>query len=218
MNSINEEFDPLFDDVVNYIATKEYISIDEIKEHFNIGYNRSVRLLEQMEEMELVAWEIYGDPSRYKVILSLIKEMPKRVVKNPPQKPEVINVERSDKREIDNDFFEWMLGGVTVIIIMAVLYSCSGRSPAPKTDYCSDGEIAYVYAKKLISTHLKAPSTAKFASYYDIKPFQPNKCKFNFIGYVDAQNSFGAMIRTQFDATVRYDPNKDKYYLEHLKM
>ncbi|PHM69043.1 DNA translocase FtsK [Xenorhabdus kozodoii] len=218
MNPTNEELDLLFDDVVDYIAAKEYISIDEIKDFFDIGYNRATRLLEKMEEMEIVIWEFHNETSRYKVITSLVTEAQKRRRKKSTPKANIINTNNSNSEVLVTNFLGWIIGVVIFIIMIAVLHSCSGNSSAPETDYCSDDTTAYIYAKKFISTHLKAPSTAKFASYYDVKSSQPKECKFNFIGYVDAENSFGAMIRTQFEATVRYDKNKDTYYLEHLNM
>ncbi|MDC9615586.1 DNA translocase FtsK [Xenorhabdus khoisanae] len=216
---INDKvLDPLFDDAVEYVITKEYISINEIKDYFGMGYNRAALLLEQMEEMGIVIWGLHDETSQYKVTLPLAKEIPKRTIKKSTPKPDIINTNNSGGEILVADFLGWIIGGAIFIIMMLVLYSCSGNSSAPEVDYCSDDKVAYTYAKKFISTHLKSPSTAKFASYYDVKSSQPKECKFNFIGYVDAQNSFGSMIRTQFGATVRYDRNKDTYYLEHLNM
>ncbi|OKO99037.1 DNA translocase FtsK [Xenorhabdus eapokensis] len=219
MNSTNEELDPLFDDVVDFVMTKEYTSTNEIKEYFSIGYNRAALLLQQMEEMEIVAWECSGETSQYKIINPLTQKITKQKKKEP--NPRVFNTKQSDSGTLG----EWLMAGIgfiivifVFIVVVFVFVSCSNRSPAPEVDYCSDDKTAYSYAKKFISSHLKAPSTAKFASYYDVKSTQPEKCKFNFIGYVDAQNSFGAMIRTPFEAIVRYDQNKDAYYLERLDM
>ncbi len=61
---------------------------------------------------------------------------------------------------------------------------------------------AYVAAKKFIKQRLKAPSTAKFESV--------TKCKITDVGNnifyvhikVDAQNSYGAMIRKTFSVEV----------------
>ncbi len=61
------------------------------------------------------------------------------------------------------------------------------------------------YSQELIYDQLKAPSTAQFG---------PLKCyrdetQFLVIGYVDAQNSFGAMIRTDFKVTYIW-PHDDR--------
>lgn len=63
---------------------------------------------------------------------------------------------------------------------------------------------AFSHAKDAVKSQLKAPSTAKFADGYDKK----SKNKINddesviIQSYVDAQNSFGAMIRTHYRCTV----------------
>lgn len=63
---------------------------------------------------------------------------------------------------------------------------------------------AFEASKKEVGLQLKCPSTAKFASEFD----EGSKYKINddesvFIrSYVDAQNSFGASIRTNFQCTV----------------
>ncbi|WP_319940896.1 DNA translocase FtsK [Xenorhabdus littoralis] len=216
MGADDKTVDPLFDDAVEYAITKEYTSIDEIKDYLGIGYNRAALLLEQMEEMGIVAWEYDSEISRYKIITPLTQKITRQEKKEPS--PKVVNAKQSDSKVLGYGGFEWFMAGIGFVVIMFVFVSCSSRSPTPETDYCSDDKAAYSYAKKFISSHLKAPSTAKFASYYDVKSYKPTECKFNFIGHVDAQNSFGAMIRTKFNAVIRYDPDTDKYYLENLDM
>lgn len=59
--------------------------------------------------------------------------------------------------------------------------------------------------KKRISNHLKAPSTAKFPSYKEWSVAKGEANVYNVIGYVDSQNSFGAMIRETVGAMIQYD-------------
>lgn len=64
-----------------------------------------------------------------------------------------------------------------------------------------DGIVASVCAKTYIEESLKAPSTAKFPwSGGNVVPLGKNK--YTVENYVDAQNSFGAMIRTNYTCTV----------------
>ncbi|CDG20615.1 protein of unknown function [Xenorhabdus poinarii G6] len=216
MGADDKTIDPLFNDAVEYAITKEYTSTDEIKEHLGIGYNRAALLLEQMEEMGIIAWEYDSETSRYKVITPLAQKITKQEKKEPTTR--VANTKRNDSKILGYGGFEWLMAGIGFFVIMFAFISCSSRSLTSEVNYCSDDGVAYSYAKKLISSHLKAPSTAKFASYYDVKSHKLAECKFNFIGYVDAQNSFSAMIRTKFNVVVRYDPDTDKYYLENLDM
>jgi hypothetical protein len=62
-------------------------------------------------------------------------------------------------------------------------------------------------AEKITKKHLKSPSTAKFPSMSEYS-FSKDKGIATVKGFVDSQNSFGAMIRTNFIMT--YDVKNDK--------
>lgn len=66
--------------------------------------------------------------------------------------------------------------------------------------------IAYDKVKDYVKNTLKAPSTAKFPSKSDIKIIK-NKDVYIINGYVDAQNSYGAMIRTKYLASIKQVKN-----------
>lgn len=61
-----------------------------------------------------------------------------------------------------------------------------------------------MYSKREIEKQLKAPSTADFQSCFTAK-YIPSAEKHRFESYVDSQNSFWAMIRTNFVCFVTYD-------------
>ena len=63
---------------------------------------------------------------------------------------------------------------------------------------------AYVMAEGWVEDRLKAPSTAKFPNNYDEHTTKISENKFRINSYLDAENSFGAMIRTRFTAVVEY--------------
>lgn len=69
--------------------------------------------------------------------------------------------------------------------------------------------ICWSLAKDVISEHLKSPSTAKFPLYTneDIKYTYSNDI-YTVYGYVDAQNSFGATVRTEFYVTMKKSGTK----------
>lgn len=50
-----EALDPLFDQVVNFVAEKRKASISAVQRQFRIGYNRSARIVEQMEIQGIVS-------------------------------------------------------------------------------------------------------------------------------------------------------------------
>ncbi len=59
-----------------------------------------------------------------------------------------------------------------------------------------------------VEDRLKAPSSAEFCSMFDYK-VKRVKNKFTISGYVDAQNSFGAQIRSNFVAIYTWDGDTD---------
>lgn len=66
----------------------------------------------------------------------------------------------------------------------------------PLSYHCDPYDVSYL-GDRTIKAQLKAPSTAEFASFGDTKIFQ-RQDTITYISYVDAQNGFGAMIRSKF--------------------
>jgi len=67
------------------------------------------------------------------------------------------------------------------------------------------GEVdAFYISQQFVTKKLKAPSTAKFPwrSESTVKDLGNNR--YEVISYVDAQNSFGAMLRMHYKCTVEY--------------
>lgn len=83
------------------------------------------------------------------------------------------------------------------------------QEAASKAEYartCADGMTvgrAYGFLQRGVSLVLKSPSSAVFPSFTSIPFSRVGDCSFRFQGYVDSQNGFGAMIRSDFDVTVR---------------
>ena len=65
-----------------------------------------------------------------------------------------------------------------------------------------------VQVEQDVKNRLKSPSSAKFQDYHDYEYIRSGD-SFAVKGYVDADNSFGANIRTYFVATYDWDGNKD---------
>ena len=72
---------------------------------------------------------------------------------------------------------------------------------------------AYEDMQQNILDQLKAPSTATFCDYADCEFVVYDDGSIVVKGWVDAQNSYGAMLRTHFRSTVTYDAqgNADIY-------
>lgn len=63
---------------------------------------------------------------------------------------------------------------------------------------------AYVQAQALLSKYLKAPSTAKYPTDFTIASAKDNPNDFRVKGYVDSQNGFGAQIRSDWQADLKF--------------
>ena len=80
---------------------------------------------------------------------------------------------------------------------LIVLGSLKGKPDASKS-------LGYQYAKAAITRQLKAPTTAKFpASYEKGVIIQEVDGELHIAGFVESQNSFGAMIRSRWSARLK---------------
>lgn len=66
MKSGDWDFDPLFDQAVNFVAERRNASISSVQRQFRIGYNRAVRLIEQMEVIGVVS--VQGSDGKREVL------------------------------------------------------------------------------------------------------------------------------------------------------
>ena len=87
----------------------------------------------------------------------------------------------------------------------------------------SDGS-AYFYSEEFVKRGLKSPSTAKFPDYVMgvpdmsvIQVLNHHDDTYTVIADVDAQNSFGAMIRSQYVCKLHYSPKTGNWTLISLK-
>jgi len=78
--------------------------------------------------------------------------------------------------------------------------------------------MAYIMMEDFVKGRLKAPSTAKFPGILDGRSdhisYLGNQ-KYRINSYVDAQNSFGAMIRTRFSGVIE-QISRDRWVLRSL--
>lgn len=96
--------------------------------------------------------------------------------------------------EIKNTIFRTHISVVAVVFIIAIIVSLFATGGGSD----SDNRDAWVCAQDVVEEHLKSPSTADFCSYTEatITPLGNNR--YEIKGYVDAQNGFGAMVRSYF--------------------
>lgn len=72
-----------------------------------------------------------------------------------------------------------------------------------KLDANPPNDLADIICRDSVKNNLKAPSTAKFQSFLDDYIGYQGKGKFEVQTKVDAENSFGAMLRSTFDCKVQ---------------
>jgi len=91
----------------------------------------------------------------------------------------------------------------------------SAETTAPKVEH--DPLSAFVMSQTFVEKQLKAPATAKFPLYSESKVTDLGDGKYKVDSYVDAQNSFGAMIRTNYTCTLKY-VGDDKWQAEEVQL
>ncbi|WP_442596290.1 hypothetical protein ACSBPU_05545 [Parapusillimonas sp. JC17] len=85
---------------------------------------------------------------------------------------------------------------------------------------CTDKVMAFTMSRNFVKKALAAPSTVDFPSFTDdgVSASQTGRCKFRVSAYVDAQNSFGAMLRTRYTIDMEYLPDSNAWHGSNLKM
>lgn len=89
---------------------------------------------------------------------------------------------------------------------------------APARPAGPDTLTGQVMCEKFVTDRLRAPSTAKFAWGSDKVVTANADGSVTLRSFVDAQNGFGAQIRTRFTCTVREVPERQTWQLVSLDM
>jgi len=108
-----------------------------------------------------------------------------------------------------------VVASIAFFRIYNAVVSPSHKKTSSKADAPSDIEVcvtAHLYVKQL----LKAPSTAKFPPCDFGKVSRLGDKQYRYQSYVDAQNSFGAMVRTYYVVEMEYLGN-DEWKLKDIK-
>jgi flagellar basal body-associated protein FliL len=92
---------------------------------------------------------------------------------------------------------------LTIVVVFFVgVFVIGSNSTAEPGD---EKVIAYSKSQEYVKEQLKAPSSAVFPSYFEINVFYySNSDEYVVKAYVDAQNSYGAMLRKEYKSTLRY--------------
>ncbi len=115
-------------------------------------------------------------------------------------------------------------GGLIMMLILAAVIGGSCSKPEPPKDPNAwktedNSTMAYVMMQDFVKRGLKAPSTAKFPWMGDSQVIvaRSKDQTYTVYGYVDAQNSFGALLRSEYTGVVR-QVGEDQWELVNLKL
>jgi hypothetical protein len=70
---------------------------------------------------------------------------------------------------------------------------------------------------EFVKERLVAPSTAEFGKYSEDNVLVMENNQYGVLGYVDAQNSFGAMLRKEY-ACIMQDKGNDRWSLIEIEV
>ncbi len=103
------------------------------------------------------------------------------------------------------------------IFIFFAFGSSDDRTPEEK---CADGTTAFVMSQSFVEKRLRSPSTADFpyTSSEGVRMQYMGECTHKIWAYVDAQNAFGATIRTNYYTELQNKKGTDEWRLIDLKM
>jgi hypothetical protein len=106
---------------------------------------------------------------------------------------------------------------ITILVVVGLLlfiglFQGGGNGGNSSSSRSADdvGIAVSVTCENIVERQLKAPSTAKFSKYRE-STYTPSSTGGTYRGYVDAENSFGAMLRSEFTCT--YDKSTDNVRL-----
>lgn len=91
-----------------------------------------------------------------------------------------------------------IFAGLLVLAILVAIESSKPSKTDPKTE-------AWYVCKEFITRSLKAPKTAEFPRYQASNVSYMGSTEYNVSMYVDAENSFGALVRSYFICRVKKD-------------
>lgn len=106
-----------------------------------------------------------------------------------------------------NDWPTAIKFGFAVISIYAVAKCSDSTKEDPNADRSS---MAYIQCKDFVKSRLKSPASAEFPSYSSATVYKPSPDmqQYTVTAYVDAQNSFGANLRSRFICEIEWNGAK----------
>lgn len=108
------------------------------------------------------------------------------------------------------------VGCLTILGLLALVFAVPWEREAEDSPELRQAG-AEVVCKEYVSERLKAPGSAEFSRAAAL-PADYDWLEFTVTGTVDAQNSFGASLRSSYTCRVRLDPATSKWALLDLSI
>ncbi|MBQ6847031.1 MAG: hypothetical protein IJO61_07865 [Oscillospiraceae bacterium] len=102
-------------------------------------------------------------------------------------------------------------GSIFLAILVAIIVAVCLLTPSKERS--NEGYDVLVIAEKEVESKLKSPATAKFSSYNETKITNEGDA-WVVEGWVDAQNSFGATLRSEYIVRIVFDGD-ERYKVEY---
>lgn len=107
------------------------------------------------------------------------------------------------------------IGGIAALIVLAfVVYIVVVSNSGGSSKIEPNAREAKQICETAVERQLKAPSTAKFKSNFQYNPSDEHD--YRVVTTVDAQNSFGAMVRTEFYCNMTWNPSGRDWTLNRV--
>lgn len=97
------------------------------------------------------------------------------------------------------------------LIVIALIFLVAGLLPKHAPTEQDDQIMGCIKAQRFAGARLKAPSTADFQSCSDAFAAKSGADEWTATGYVDAQNAFGAKIRSIYSVRMRHVTGSDDW-------
>lgn len=83
---------------------------------------------------------------------------------------------------------------------------------------CGSEVAAYVMTQSPVRAAMKSPDSTSFpsATAPGVSINRSDECAFDVVAYVDAQNGFGATVRTRYYAEISHNPDTGTWRMESL--
>jgi GTP1/Obg family GTP-binding protein len=111
--------------------------------------------------------------------------------------------------------------GLLVMFVALAFGSSDSRTPQQTAQdqeqraqrQCEDKITAFLMSQDFVKKQLKAPATADFPRFTneDVHVNYLGDCTHDVVAYVDAQNSFGAKIRSNYHVKLRNEKGTDTW-------